>query len=76
MSRFAKNTLNTFRYIRELKEHNVSVRFEEKHIDTLTIQGKLMLTVLSPGARQEVNNTSEYVKRGLNMKMARGELVY
>lgn len=33
------------------------------------------MTILSSVAQQEVENTSAYVKKGLKMKMQRGELV-
>ncbi len=75
ISRFARNTLDTLNYIRTLKEKGVSVRFEEEHIDTMTADGELLLTVLSSVAQQEVQNTSEHVKKGLKMKMTKGELV-
>ncbi len=75
ISRFARNTLDTLNYIRILKDKKVSVRFEEEHIDTMTSEGELLLTVLSSVAQQEVQNTSEHVKKGLKMKMTKGELV-
>jgi DNA invertase Pin-like site-specific DNA recombinase len=75
LSRFARNTLDTLNYVRELKKRGIAVRFEEEHIDSLTSNGELMLTVLSSVAQQEVSNTSEHVKRGLNMMMNRGQLV-
>lgn len=37
--------------------------------------GEFLLTILSSVAQQEVENTSAYVKKGLKMKMKRGELV-
>jgi DNA invertase Pin-like site-specific DNA recombinase len=75
LSRFARNTVDTLKYVRALKAKSVSVRFEEEKIDSLTSNGELMLTVLSSVAQQEVSNTSEHVKRGLSMMMSRGELV-
>lgn len=72
--RFARNTLDTLKYVRMLKEHNVAVYFEVEKINTLT-DGEFLLTILSSVAQQEVENTSAYVKKGLKMKMKRGELV-
>lgn len=37
--------------------------------------GEFLMTILSSVAQQEVENTSAYVKKGLKMKMKRGELV-
>ena len=74
IARFARNTLDTLKYVRMLKERNIAVLFEEEHINTLTMDGELLLTVLSSVAQQEVENTSAHVKKGLKMKMQRGEL--
>ncbi len=75
ISRFARNTLDTLKYVRRLKEINVAVFFEEENINTLTMDGELLLVILSSVAQQEVENISANVKKGLKMKMQRGELV-
>ncbi len=75
ISRFARNTLDTLKYVRKLKEMNVAVFFEEENINTLTMDGELLLVILSSVAQQEVENISANVKKGLKMKMQRGELV-
>ena len=75
ISRFARNTLDTLKYVRKLKEYNVAVFFEEENINTLTMDGELLLTILSSVAQQEVENISANVKKGLRMKMERGEMV-
>ena len=72
--RFARNTLDTLKYVRMLKERNVAVYFEVEKINTLK-DGEFLMTILSSVAQQEVENTSAYVKKGLKMKMKRGELV-
>lgn len=75
ISRFARNTLDTLKYVRMLKEQNIAVYFEDEKINTLTMDGELLLVVLSSVAQQEVENISNNVKKGLKMKMKRGELV-
>ena len=75
ISRFARNTLDTLKYVRLLKDHNIAVFFEDENINTLTMDGELLLVVLSSVAQQEVENISDNVKKGLKMKMQRGELV-
>lgn len=75
ISRFARNTLDTLKYVRMLKEKNIAVMFEEEKINTLTMDGELLLVVLSSVAQQEVENISANVKKGLKMKMQRGEMV-
>ena len=39
------------------------------------MNGELLLTILSSVAQQEVENTSAHVKKGLKMKMEKGELI-
>lgn len=75
ISRFARNTLDTLKYVRMIKEKNIAVFFEDEKINTLTMDGELLLVVLSSAAQQEVENISANVKKGLKMKMKRGELV-
>ena len=75
ISRFARNTVDTLNYVRMLKEKGVAVFFEEEHINTMTMDGELLLTILSSVAQQEVENISANVKKGLKMKMQRGELL-
>lgn len=75
ISRFARNTVDTLKYVRMLKERNIAVLFEKENINTLTMDGELLLTILSSVAQQEVENISSIVKMGLKMKMQRGELV-
>lgn len=75
ISRFARNTVDTLRYVRILKEKNIAVLFEEENINTLDMSGELLLTILSSVAQQESENISTHVKLGLKMKKERGELV-
>ena len=75
ISRFARNTVDTLKYVRILKEHNIAVIFEEEGINTLEMSGELLLTILSSVAQQESENISTHVKLGLRMKKERGELV-
>jgi DNA invertase Pin-like site-specific DNA recombinase len=75
IARFARNTYDTLKYVRMLKEKHVAVLFEEENINTMTMDGELLLTILSSVAQQEVENISANVKKGLKMKMKRGELV-
>ena len=74
LSRFARNTLDTLKYVRMLRERNIAIFFEVEKINTIK-DGEFLLTILSSVAQQEVENTSAYVKKGLKMKMKRGELV-
>ena len=54
---------HTLKYVRLLKENNVAVVFEDEGINTMTMDGELLLTVLSSVAQQEVENISANVKK-------------
>lgn len=75
ISRFARNTLDTLKYVRMLKKIQVPVFFEEENINTTDISGELLLTILSSVAQQESETISSHIKLGLKMKKERGEIV-
>ncbi len=75
ISRFARNTLDTLKYVRLLKENNVAIMFEKENINTLTMNGEMLLVILSSLAQQESESISANVKMGLKMKMKRGEMI-
>ncbi|MBP3920100.1 MAG: recombinase family protein [Bacilli bacterium] len=75
ISRFGRNTVDILKYIRLLKEHGVAVYFEEENINTMKMQGEILLTVLSALAQQGSATISSSVALGARMKMKRGELV-
>lgn len=74
ISRFARNTVDTLQFVRKLKDKNVAIHFEEENINTLSMDGELLLTILGAVAQQEVQNASEHVKKGVAMKLQRGEM--
>lgn len=75
ISRFARNTLDTLSYVRQLKDKGVAVFFEKENINTLTMNGELLLVILSFLAQQESESIGGNIKLGLKMKMSRGEMV-
>lgn len=75
ISRFARNTVDTLNHVRMLRDRNIAVFFEKENINTLDMNGELLLTIMSSMAQQEVESLSQNVKIGLQMKMKRGELI-
>lgn len=75
ISRFGRNTVDTLKYVRLLKEKGIAIYFEEERINTLEISVEIMLTVLSAMEQQESENISSHVLLGLKMKKDRGELI-
>ena len=75
ISRFARNTVDTLTYVRQLKDKGIAVYFEEQNINTLTTEGEFLLTILSSVAQQEVENISANVKFGHRARMKAGKNV-
>lgn len=72
ISRFARNTVDLLNTIRRLKELGISVRFEKEHIDSLTEDGELMLTLLASFAQEESRSISDNVKWGTRKRFEQG----
>ena len=75
ISRFARNTVDTLSYIRELKELGIGVYFENEHIDTLTPGGEVLLTILAAIAEQESRTMSTNIKWTYQKKFQNGEVI-
>jgi len=73
ISRFARNTIDALKYIRELKEIGVGIYFETQNIDTLTAGGDILITILAAIAEQESRNMSENIKWAYQKKYEKGE---
>ena len=54
ISRFARNTVDTLKYVRLLKERNIAIIFEEERINTLDNTGEFLITVLSSVAQHNI----------------------
>ena len=72
VSRFARNTVDTLQYTRELKALNIGVYFALDNIDTLAPDGELRLTIMASLAQEESRKTSERVKWGQKRQMEKG----
>ena len=72
VSRFARNTVDTLKYTRELKELGISVLFLTNNIDTLDEKGEFFLTMLAGVAQEESRATSQRVKWGQKRQMEKG----
>ncbi len=70
--RFARNTVDTLSYTRQLKEAGVGVIFTIDHIDTRDPDGELRLTIMACLAQEESRKTSERVKWGQKRRMEQG----
>ncbi len=73
ISRFARNTVDTLKTCRLLRELNVDVYFEKENIHTLYMDSEMFLTLYSAFAQAESESTSQNVRMGYRAKMKRGE---
>ena len=62
ISRFARNTVTLLETVRELKDLDVGVFFEEQNLHSLSGDGELMLTILASYAQEESRSASENQK--------------
>jgi site-specific DNA recombinase len=74
ISRFARNTLDCLKYIRQLKDKNIPVFFEKENINTMDSKGEVMLTIMASLAQQESQSLSQNVKMGFQYRYQQGEI--
>ena len=46
ISRFSRNTPDTIKYVRMLRDKNIAIMFEKENINTLDMNGEMLLTIL------------------------------
>ena len=74
ISRFARNTIDCLKYVRQLKEKNIVIIFEKENINTLEASGELLLTIMASLAQQESASLSQNVKLGLQFRYQEGKV--
>ena len=75
VSRFARNTKECLLAVRELKAMNVSVYFEEQHIDTAIATGETMTTMFASIAQAESESISQNMRWSYQRRMRAGSYV-
>lgn len=74
ISRFARNTLDCLKFIRQLKEKNIPVYFEKENINTMDAKGEVLLTIMASLAQQESQFLSQNVKLGIQYRYQQGHV--
>ena len=74
ISRFARNTLDCLKYIRQLKEKSIAVWFEKESINTMDSKGEVLITIMASLAQQESQSLSQNVKLGLQYRYQQGKV--
>lgn len=64
ISRFARNTLDSIQYTRELLSHDVGVFFQNDNINTFDEDSELRLTIMASIAQDELRKLSSRIRFG------------
>ena len=73
ISRFARNTRDCLKNIRELKSLGITIMFEKESIDTANITDELMITIMGGLAQEESTSISQNLKWSIRRKMKNGD---
>lgn len=74
ISRFSRNMRECIDTVRKLKKHGVSVRFERDGVDTGTMQGEFIFSIMAAIAAEESNSISQNLRGARNKAVQRGVL--
>lgn len=74
LSRFARNTVDSLNYIRELRALGIAVIFEKENINTLEADTEMMLTIMSCFAQAESESISKNVSWGIRQSFKIGNV--
>ena len=74
LSRFARNTVDCLKTIREMKAIDVDIYFEEQNIHTLSANGEFLISLLAGYAQEESRQCSENVKWHVQKNFKEGKL--
>lgn len=73
LSRFARNTEDTLRYTRMLRNMGVGVIFEKEKLDTRNTSSEMLLTIYAAFCQEESHITSELSKTSIRNDAERGK---
>ena len=74
ISRFARNMVDTLKYVRELKVLGIGIIFEKENINTLEIETEMILTIMSCFAQAESESISKNVAWGIRQSFREGNV--
>lgn len=75
ITRFARNTLDSIQYTRELLSNGVAIFFQSDNINTLDEDSELRLTIMSGIAQDELRKLSSRVKFGHQQAIKSGVVI-
>lgn len=72
VSRFARNSTDCIKAVRELQALGISVIFEKEQINTGALTNEMFLSMMSAFAQEEAISISQNMRRGAVMRMKNG----
>ena len=72
ISRFARNTKDCLKNIRELKSLGITVFFEKENIDTAKLSDEMMITIMGGLAQEESTSISQNMRWSVQKRMQNG----
>ncbi|MBR6616411.1 MAG: recombinase family protein [Oscillospiraceae bacterium] len=75
ISRFARNTKDCLKNLRELKALGITVFFEKENIDTANMTDEIMITILGGLAQEESVSISQNMRWSVRKRMENGTYV-
>lgn len=72
ISRFSRNALDCLEIVRRLIDLNIFIEFEKENINTQTMNGELMLSILSSLAESESRSLSQNTKWSIEKRFQNG----
>lgn len=76
VARFARNTVDSLKYVRKLKGMGVGVFFEEQALDSMKSENEMFLGLYSVMAQAESENISANVRWGIQQRMKSGTFAF
>ena len=72
ISRFARNTRDCLKNVRELKALGITIFFEKENIDTANIADEMMITIMGGLAQEESVSISQNMRWSIKKRMENG----
>lgn len=74
ISRWARNTLDSLKYIRKLKAMGIGIIFTKEGINTMDSSGEVLITIMSSIAQQESASISQNIQIGVRYHYQAGKV--
>ncbi len=72
ISRFARNTKDCLKNLRELKSLGITIYFEKENLDTASMTDEMMITIMGGLAQEESTSISQNVRWSIQKRMQNG----